>query len=81
MKVFNSVKVFGADERRLKSVRFLVHVNLSWGVPVPGIDNQSCTSGCFEQYITVIGYPDRPESGNLGRLTCKSLAGHSPFPR
>ena len=44
--------------------RFLVRVkNLSWGVPVPGDDNQVMYVwlDALSNYITVIGYPDRPE--------------------
>ena len=37
--------------------------NLSWGVPVPGDDNQVMYVwlDALSNYITVIGYPDRPE--------------------
>ena len=47
--------------------------NLSWGVPVPGDPEQVMYVwlDALSNYITVLGYPERPAGKNIGRQTCR----------
>ena len=59
--------------------------NLSWGVPVPGDDSQVMYVwlDALSNYITIIGYPDRPEEVDifLAGGCAGHRQGHSPLPR